>query len=248
VPSPEGNIDGRLARAKPAARSKSWKTIPQVRDGLTSAAPLCLSGRGGVECAVMILFALPVLLLLGLALLLVVFVLMVELRILRYAYRKIGVPPRYMFAVLVVSLVGSHVNIPLYAVGRTVVAINVGGALVPILLSVYLFFRTRLYGRMVAGTVIVALIVHALARVVPGAGIAVPMLIPPLVAAAVGLVLSFRRAPPVAYVAGSMGTLVGADLLNLHRVADIGARVVSIGGAGTFDGVFLTGIIAGLLS
>jgi uncharacterized membrane protein len=195
----------------------------------------------------MILFALPVLLLLGLALLLVVFVLMVELRILRYAYRKIGVPPRYMFAVLVVSLVGSHVNIPLYAVGRTVVAINVGGALVPILLSVYLFFRTRLYGRMVAGTVIVALIVHALARVVPGAGIAVPMLIPPLVAAAVGLVLSFRRAPPVAYVAGSMGTLVGADLLNLHRVADIGARVVSIGGAGTFDGVFLTGIIAGLL-
>jgi len=68
------------------------------------------------------------------------------------------------------------------------------------------------------------------------------------VAAGVGLLLSFRRAPPVAYVAGSMGTLIGADLLNLHRVVELGAPVVSIGGAGTFDGVFLTGIIAGLIT
>jgi uncharacterized membrane protein len=196
----------------------------------------------------LILFALPLLLLLGLAVLLVVFILMVELRILRYAYRKIGVPPRYMFAVLVLSLLGSHVNIPLYTSGRSVVAINVGGALVPILVSLYLFFRTRMYGRMLVGTAIVAVIVHALARIVPGAGIAVPMLIPPLAAAAVGLLLSFRRAPPVAYVAGSMGALIGADILNLHRVAEMGAPVLAIGGAGTFDGVFLTGIIAGLLA
>jgi len=45
-----------------------------------------------------------------------------------------------------------------------------------------------------------------------------------------------------------MGALVGADLWNLPRIAEIGAPVVSIGGAGTFDGVFLTGIIAGLLA
>ena len=120
--------------------------------------------------------ALPVLLL-GFLLLLVVLILLVELRVLAYAYRKIGVPARYMFAVLVLSLVGSHVNIPVYSVtvprlappeavthfgrtyivppavepGRAVVAVNVGGALVPVLLSVYLFFRTRLYGRMLIG-------------------------------------------------------------------------------------------------
>jgi uncharacterized membrane protein len=196
----------------------------------------------------MILLALPLLLLLGLAVLLVVFIFMVELRVLAYAYRKIGVPPRYMLALLVLSLVGSHVNIPLSTVGRSIVAINVGGALVPILLSLYLFFHTRLYGRMLIGTVLVALIVNQLAYVVPGVGIAVPILIPPLAAAAVGLVLSFRRAPPVAYVAGSMGTLIGADILNLYRVTNMGAPVLSIGGAGTFDGVFLTGIIAGLLA
>jgi uncharacterized membrane protein len=64
----------------------------------------------------------------------------------------------------------------------------------------------------------------------------------------VGLVLAVRRAPPVAYVSGSMGALVGADLWNLPRIGELGASVVSIGGAGTFDGVFLTGILAGLLA
>ena len=101
---------------------------------------------------------------------------------------------------------------------------------------------------MLLGTVVVTAIVHSMARIVPGVGVAVPMLIPPLAAAGVALLLAFRRAPPVAYVAGSMGTLIGADLLNLRRIAEVGAPVVSIGGAGTFDGVFLTGILAGLLA
>lgn len=214
----------------------------------------------------------PFLLLLVLALAALIF--LVEIRVLAYAYRKIGVRPRYVFLVMVLSLVGSHVNIPLYSVpvlhvsppqevwffgqsyvvppavedDATVVAINVGGALIPILVSIYLAVRTKLYRRMLFGILIVGAIVHGLAEIVPGVGIAVPMLVPPLVAAGVGLLVAFRRAPPVAYVAGSMGTLIGADLLNLGRIAELGAPVVSIGGAGTFDGVFLTGIIAGLLA
>ena len=209
-----------------------------------------------------------------LLLVLVVLVFVVELRILAYAYRKIGIRPRYVFAVLLLSLLGSHVNIPLYRVpvarvvpphavsafgwtyvvpptverDVTVVAINVGGALLPVLLSFYLLIRTRMYGRMLVGTVIVAAIVHPMAQVVPGVGITLPILVPPLVATGVALVLSLRRAPPLAYVAGCMGTLIGADLLNLGEVARLGAPVVSIGGAGTFDGIFLTGIIAGLLA
>lgn len=217
----------------------------------------------------------PVALSLGLfVLLLVVLVLVIELGILGYAYRKIGVPPRYMLAVMLLSLVGSHVNIPLYTMptdrlwppqevvmfgrayvappvqeeGMTVIAINVGGALLPLMLSLYLFFRSNARGPMLLGTTVVAAIVHALAHIVPGVGIAVPMIVPPLAAAAVSLVLAFRRAPPVAYVSGSMGALIGADLANLQRIGELGAPVVSIGGAGTFDGVFLTGIIAGLLA
>src|SRR5881296_2800351 len=158
---------------------------------------------------------------------------LVEVRILTYAYRKVGVHPRYAFAVMLLSLLGSYVNIPLYQVStRTVVALNVGGALIPILVSLYLLVHTRMFGRMLIGTAVVAAVVHSLAYVVPG----------------VGMLLAFRRAPPVAYVSGSMGTLIGADLLNLGLVARLGAPVVSIGGAGTFDGVFLTGILAGLLA
>lgn len=214
------------------------------------------------------------LILLFFVVLLGVFIFFVQIRVLSYAYRKIGVRRRYIFAVMVLTLVGSHVNIPLYSVagprplpprtvsidGRayvvalsaephaTVVAINVGGALIPILVSLYLLYQTGLGTRMFLGTAIVALIVHRLAEVVPGVGITVPMIIPPLAAAGVALLLSFRRAPPVAYVSGSMGTLVGADLLNLGDIAALGAPMVSIGGAGTFDGVFLTGIIAGLIA
>jgi uncharacterized membrane protein len=182
-------------------------------------------------------------------LLLGVLLFVVELRILAYAYRKIGVRPRYMFLVMLLSLLGSQVNIPLAQVGGTVVAINLGGALLPIALSVYLFLRFQaLRVRMLLGVAVVTAIVHSLAQVVPGVGIAVPMLLPPLAAAGVALILAFRQAPPVAYVSGSMGALIGADVLNLGRISDLGAPIVSIGGAGTFDGVFLTGIIAGLLA
>lgn len=196
----------------------------------------------------------PLLLLLFLFALLI---LLVEVRVLTYAYRKVGVHPRYAFAVMLLSLFGSGVDIPLFAIVSgsparastpTVVALNVGGALIPILVSLYLLVRTGMYVRMLIGTAIVAAVVHSLAQLVPGVGIAVPMLVPPVVAAGVALLLAFRRAPPVAYVAGSMGTLIGADLLNLGQIARLGAPVVSIGGAGTFDGVFLTGILAGLLA
>ena len=168
-------------------------------------------------------------------LLLVVLVFAVEWKILAFAYRKIGVPARFMLFVMLLSLVGSHVNIPLYAMpverllppqtvavfGRTyvtppvqqegtmIVAINVGGALLPVLLSIYLFRRSNIRGRMLLGVAIVAAVVHSLAQIVPGVGITVPMFAPPLTAIAVSLVLAVRRAPPLAYVAGSMGALIG---------------------------------------
>jgi uncharacterized membrane protein len=209
----------------------------------------------------------PVVLLL--ALLFVVFVILVELQVLAYAYQKIGVRPRYVFGLMLLTLLGSHVNIPLYSIPveriipphtvwffglpyeipgavrarTTLVAVNVGGALIPALLSVYLLVWTRMWGRMLVGVIVVTLVVHGLAAIVPGVGVVVPTLVP----AGAALLIAFRRAPPGAYVAGSMGTLVGADLLNLGRVAHMNAPVVSIGGAGTFDGVFLTGLIAGLL-
>lgn len=203
----------------------------------------------------------------------IVAVALIELDILTYAYRRMGIKPRAVMAILFLSLLGSYINIPVaelppeevvsgklvdffgvtYVVPTverwpgTIVAVNVGGALIPAVLSFYLLVRNRLYGRGVLAVVVVAVIVHSLARPVRGVGISVPILVPPLVAALAAMVLAWRHAPPLAYIAGSLGTLIGADLLNLGRIQGLGAPVASIGGAGTFDGVFLTGILAVLL-
>jgi uncharacterized membrane protein len=175
---------------------------------------------------------------------------------------------------LLLSLFGSYVNIPVaelpaqevvsnkevYFFGmryivplvqewpRTVIAVNVGGAIVPTLVSLYLIFKHALYLRGLIGVAVVTTVVHWLAQPVPGLGIAVPTLIPPLIAAATALALGRRRAAPLAYIAGSLGTLIGADLMNLTHLQGLGAPIASIGGAGTFDGIFLTGIIAVLLA
>lgn len=212
--------------------------------------------------------------LLALVVLFVVLIALIEVGVLSYAYEKMGVDRRYVFGVLMLTLLGSYVNVPVaelpaervvsgqevfyfgmrYVIPhveewpRTVIAVNVGGAVVPTLLSLYLLVKKGLYVRAFVGVAVVTAIVHWLAQPIAGMGIAVPMFIPPVIAAAVALILSRRSAPSLAYISGSLGTLIGADLLNLGNVQGLGAPIVSIGGAGTFDGIFLTGILAVLLA
>lgn len=89
---------------------------------------------------------------------------------------------------------------------------------------------------------------YRLAQPVPNVGIAMPALIPPLVAAVPAILLAPAFAPPVAFVAGVLGPLVGADLLHLDDIKGIATGMASIGGAGTFDGIVLSGIFAALLA
>ena len=219
-------------------------------------------------------FPLTALFIVGFFLFLVFLFVFIQVGLISYAYERIGLSAGVVFPLLLLSLFGSAINIPVTHVSggpvvsqrvvdffgvryvipfvgyreQTVVAVNVGGAVVPTLISLYLLVTTGLFVRGVLGVAIVAVIVHRLARPVPGIGIAVPLFVPPLVAAATGLSLAHEQAPALAYISGTMGCLIGADLLNLHRLAGLGAPVASIGGAGTFDGIFFTGIIAVLLT
>ena len=93
-----------------------------------------------------------------------------------------------------------------------------------------------------------ALITRLVARPVKGVGIVTPAFLPPIVAAITAVLFAPGAPVVIAYVSGVLGTLIGADLLNLHRITQLGAPVASIGGAGTFDGVFLSGIIAVILA
>lgn len=199
---------------------------------------------------------------------------MLEVGALSYAYMRIGLSPRGAMLVLLASLIGSYFNIPVANLPErqivsgqlieffgmqyevpvvsswpgTVIAVNVGGAVIPVLVSLYLCARRGLWIQAAIAVVCVAALSHWLAQPVAGLGIAVPIFVPALVTAVVALVLSRWNAPALAYVAGSCGTLIGADLLNLDRLQGLGAPVASIGGAGTFDGIFLTGVVAVLIA
>jgi uncharacterized membrane protein len=93
----------------------------------------------------------------------------------------------------------------------TVIAVNVGGAVIPTLMSVYLLIKRELLVKGLIATAVVALVIHWMADPVPGLAIAVPVFMPALVTAVIALLLSRKDAPPLAYIAGGLGTLIGAD-------------------------------------
>jgi uncharacterized membrane protein len=149
----------------------------------------------------------------------------------------------------VVDFFGMQYVVPLVVRSHgTVLAVNVGGAVIPTLMSAYLVIRYQLWLKAAIATVAIAFIIHTMATPVAGIGIAVPVFAPVVATAILAFILSREYAAPLAYIGGSMGTLVGADLLNLDKIGSLGAPVASIGGAGTFDGIFLTGILAVLLA
>jgi len=204
----------------------------------------------------------------------VVLIILIQLRILRYAYMRLGIGPGAALLVLFGSLIGSYFNIPITilpghpvrtgeivdffgmryivpvvtAFPGTVLAVNVGGAVIPTLMSTYLVLRYQLWLKAAIAVVVIAIVIHTMATPVNGVGIAVPVFVPVVVTAILAFLLSREYAAPLAYIGGSMGTLIGADLLNLDKISGLGAPIASIGGAGTFDGIFLTGILAVLLA
>jgi uncharacterized membrane protein len=208
------------------------------------------------------------------AILVGIFFIVLILRSVRYAYESLGVSHHAAMWLLFASLLGSFFNIPIaelppdqvmsnqvvdffgmrYQVPvvshwqGTVIAVNVGGAVIPTLVSIYLLIKNQLWVKGLGATTIVAVILHWTANPVPGLGIAVPVFVPALATAIVAMLMSRQYAAPIAYIGGSLGTLIGADLTNLDKVRGLGVPVASIGGAGTFDGIFLTGILAVLLA
>ena len=133
--------------------------------------------------------------------------------------------------------------------GRTVVAANVGGCLIPLTFSVYLVLHNPLtIAQLTVGVGLVACVSYFFSRPLPGFGIGMPIFVAPVTAALIGILVGGEHSPSLAYVSGTMGVLVGADLLRMSDVPTLGVPIASIGGAGTFDGIFVTGILAVLLA
>ena len=198
----------------------------------------------------------------------------IQIGLLTIAFDKLGLSAGSAGLLLFTSLFGSAINLPLFSVegppnpaplppqlrgllrmqqppytGRTVIAVNVGGGLIPIFFSVYLIGHNPLAASTVALAIaLVAAVSYAVSRPIQGLGIGMPVFVAPISAALVALLLDPSQSAPLAYVCGTLGVLIGADLLRLKDIRDMGVPVAAIGGAGTFDGIFITGIVAVLLA
>ncbi len=211
-----------------------------------------------------------------LVVLLAVLIGFVELGVLTAAFDKLGLSAHSAYLLLITTLAGSFINVPLFRIrsdprpgvsippqfreplrlprippepGRTVIAVNVGGAVVPVSFCAYLIHHNPLSAVYLATCIAaVTLVAWWFSRPIRGLGIGIPILIAPITAAAIAYLVDRDQAAPLAYIGGTLGVLIGADLLRLRDIRRMGVPLASIGGAGSFDGVFLTGLLAVLLS
>ena len=190
------------------------------------------------------------------------------------AFAKLGFSPVVGLFFFWLCLVGSLINIPVYRSDaeypvepdnvtmlfnqffnvriphfqQQTISLNLGGAILPGILSLYLISRVSFQPVFMA-TVITTICSFLLSKPVKGVGVVIPAFIPPIIAAVAALIFSDKaEAPAVAYISGVMGTLIGADILRLHQIKRHGLSFLSIGGAGVFDGIFIVGIISVLLA
>lgn len=203
----------------------------------------------------------------------------------RIAFEKLGIPPSLSLILIFASLMLSSVNLPAGIIrtaaqtevqsiwlydqftevsvhnksSSTKIFLNVGGAIVPILISIGLIIiNPILILPIIVGIVPVSLITYKVSRIIPNHGIGIPLLLLPLVGLTVGLVIAgimqILGSPLetvaiaiIVYTTTTIGTFIGADILNLAKIRDLQSTFLSIGGAGTFDGIFLVGVLATLV-
>ena len=206
--------------------------------------------------------------------LLIFLYILIQIGILGIVLEKLGLSADAAVLLFSCTLFGSLINLPLFSVqspveirhkqsnippwfmgralpfyGKTLIAINVGGALVPVCFSIYLIMIWGIpLSTLLLAVIIVSAVSYFFSRPIPGLGIGMPILIAPLTAALTAISLAPEQAAPLAYISGTLGVLIGADLLRLKDVVHLAAPIASIGGAGTFDGIFFSGIIAVLLT
>lgn len=192
--------------------------------------------------------------------------LLVFFQLVTLGFEKLGLSPEATILILVLMLLCSSINIPLtkkklvYVSERSFfglfrspklkasgIALNLGGAVIPILLSFYLLSKVPLEPVLIA-VLLMVVVAKLFSRPVPGRGIAISAFIPPLFAVLFALILVPQFAAPCAFISGALGTLIGADILNLRKAKRLGTGLLSIGGAGVFDGIFLVAILSALLT
>ena len=214
-------------------------------------------------------------LLIGFIAVLFLLMVIVQVGLVSIGFEKLGLSQQSAMLLLFSSLLGSLINLPLFSLkveeapeelasrptfgllrpislpftGHMQILINVGGCLIPMTFSLYLFTHIDFdIGRVALAIAVVSAFAYSISRPLPGIGIGMPLLAAPLAAAITAIIIDSAHSAPLAYICGTIGVIIGADLMRIADIRKLGVPFASIGGAGTFDGIFITGIVAVLLA
>ncbi|MBI3562510.1 MAG: DUF1614 domain-containing protein [Gammaproteobacteria bacterium] len=196
-----------------------------------------------------------------------------QLQVVNLTADKVGLSATGMISLLFLSLCSSGIHLPLcklkssfdpqqfpdlwrfgpatqnFSHGQTRLMINVGGGVVPVSFCIFLQLQHPLpLPTLTLAIASTTAICYFYSRPIAGMGIGMPLFIAPISAALVAILLSTEQRAALAYISGSLGVLLGADLLRLADIRQLAVPQAAIGGAGTFDGIFITGLIAVLLT
>ena len=210
-----------------------------------------------------------------LSILAIFFIAILQVDLFQIAFAKLGLTPQESLFLLIGSLLGSGINLPLFQLSnpeqgflvkssiqkviwglvpprlsnKIIIAVNVGGCLIPVGLSFY-FISLQLIDpiKVILSVAAITLLSFKSSQLIPGFGVGMPIFLAPLSAALLAIIIDPEHAAQLAYMSGVLGVLIGADILRIKNIAKLGTSIAVIGGAGTFDGIFLTGLIAALLA
>jgi uncharacterized RDD family membrane protein YckC len=166
----------------------------------------------------------------------------------RGLFQKSNITARELGLLIVGSAAGMFSNLPIFVTPNYLLALNIGGALIPVVLAFY-FLRKKNALYTVTGITLVAGLTFLVTRYEPGVGIVSELYLCfiPTAAAIVFSIAVYKRkvvaGAPFGYSIATLGSFIGADILRLPQVFTepfIGA----IGGAGVYDMVFISGLVA----
>jgi uncharacterized membrane protein len=152
---------------------------------------------------------------------------------------------------IVALIVGGFINIPLPAGPGMEASLNIGGGVVPLILSVYLLTKTSAMEKLrafagMAATAVAVYLTGLLLGAEAGTMMLDPLYVYPVVAGVVAYLIGRSRRG--AFIAATMGVLI-VDVVTYYRLATTGTPgAVLIGGGGALDAVVIAGLLAVLLA
>ena len=130
---------------------------------------------------------------------------------------------------------------------NTSITLNLGGFILPIILAAYVAFNNPSFAGLETMLIII-MATHLLSEIKTGIGVVIPNYIG-LLPIPFALILDPGNAATVVLVAGVFGILIGTitSLFNINENTD-GTPSINLGGVGSFKAVYVTVLIAALLT